>query len=321
MRSGPLRHRAAALGVTVLAGALALSGCGSSGSGEPSTPKAGGDVIAGIKKDPKLAAMLPANIKSVGAVTVATDPSYAPMEFFATDNKTIIGLDPDFGHALGKKLGIKFNFQKAGFDAIIPGLSSGKYQIGMSSFTDNKEREKTVDFVTYLSAGVSLMVKKGNPQHLDPADLSLCGKKIAVEKGTVELDELSSKIDVKKGLGTRTKKCQDGGKPAPVAQPYPDQAGANLALSSGRADAVLADSPVIAYAVKQSHGQFQISGATYATAPYGIAIPKNLGKMKDAVLQAVKDLQADGSYRKLVEKWGLDTKAIPNPPVINGAQG
>lgn len=323
MNIGSLRHRVAAAGVTVLATALTMSACGSGGGGEnaaPPTPKNVGDIFSAIQEDQQLNAMLPANIKAAGRLTVATDPSYAPSEFFDTDNTTMIGFDLDLGKALGRKLGVAFAFEKSGFDAIIPGISSGKYNLGMSSFTDNAEREKTVDFVTYFTAGTSLLVKKGNPTGLRPDDLSLCGKKIAVEKGTVQLDELSSTVDVKKGLGTRTKKCTDGHKPAPVAQPYPDQNGANLALSTGRADAVLADSPVAAYAAKQSNGQFEVSGTAYGTAPYGIAVAKNLGQTKDAILGALKALQADGTYAKILVKWGIQGGANLNP-VINGAQG
>ncbi|MEV5706243.1 ABC transporter substrate-binding protein [Actinoallomurus sp. NPDC052274] len=321
MHSG-LRRHALGAGITVLAAALAMSACGSSktGGSAPAGGKNVGDIFSSIKQDPKLNAMLPANIKSAGKFTVAADPSYAPNEFFDTDNKTIIGFDVDLGKALGKKLGVEFTFQQAGFDAIIPGITSGKYNLGMSSFTDNTEREKVVDFVTYYIAGSSLMVKKGNPQGLKPDDLSLCGKKVAVEKGTVQLDELSATIDAKKGLGARTKKCKDAGKPAPIAQPYPDQAGANLALSTARADAVLADSPVIDYAAKQSNGQFEVSGAAYDTAPYGIAVGKDLGQSKDAILAALKALQSEGTYNKILEKWGIQDGANTNP-VINGAKG
>ncbi|MWA06397.1 transporter substrate-binding domain-containing protein [Actinomadura sp. LD22] len=321
MITGSLRRRAVAAGALVLTGALALSACGDdngSGGGAAAPTKSVGDIFSGITKDDALNAKLAADVKSAGKITVGTDPSYAPNEFYDTDNKTLIGMDLDLGKALGKKLGVEFAFQKAGFDAIIPGIKSGQYQLGMSSFTDSKEREKTVDFVTYFTAGSALMVKKGNPQGLKPDDLSLCGKKVAVEKGTVQNDEVSSTIDVGKGLGTRTKKCKDAGKPGPVGQPYPDQNGANLALSSGRADAVLADSPVIDYAAKQSGGQFEVSGATYDTAPYGIAVGKQLGTTKDAILGALKALQADGTYNKILDKWGI-TSGANTSPQINGA--
>ena len=160
--------------------------------------------------------------------------------------------------------------------------------------------------VTYFTAGTSLLVKSGNPEKLTPD--SLCGKKVAVEKGTVQEDT---------DLPTRSKACTNAGKSAISILSYPDQAGANLALSSGRADAVLADSPVAEYAAKQSNGQFEVSGASYDDAPYGIAIPQKSG-LADPVLAAVKKLMSDGTYTRILKKWGIDSGAITDPK-INGA--
>ncbi|MGH3417875.1 MAG: transporter substrate-binding domain-containing protein, partial [Actinocrinis sp.] len=171
-----------------------------------------------------------------------------------------------------------------------------------------KKRELTVDFVTYFSAGSSLMVKAGNPEGLKPNDLSLCGKKLAVEKGTIQESG---------DIPADTAACKTAGKPAVTGLSFDDQNGANLALSSGRADGVLADSPVAAYAAKQSSGAFVITGAPYGTAPYGIAIPKGNG-MAPAVLAGLKALIADGQYTKIMTKWGIQDGAITNP-VINGA--
>ncbi|MFC4905944.1 ABC transporter substrate-binding protein [Actinomadura gamaensis] len=319
MNTGSLGRRTAAAGALVLSAALALSACGGSKKDTGAQGKDVGDIFSAIKQDPALHDQLGPAVKSSGKIIVATDPSYAPNEFFGNDNKTLVGMDLDLGKALGKKLGIDFAFQKASFDGIIPGLQSGQYQAAMSSITDNKEREKTVDFVTYFTAGTALMVKKGNPGGYKPDDLSLCGKKVAVEKGTVQLDEVSATVDAEKGTGSRTKKCKDAGKPGPIGQAFPDQNGANLALSSGRADAVLADSPVIDYAVKQSNGQFETAGATYDTAPYGIALSKQLGTTKDAVLGALKALQTDGTYKKILEKWGIEHGALDTPG-LNQAQ-
>ncbi len=217
------------------AAALALAACGSSSSGGGgSTPAAS---TAG-SVDATLAAKVPAKIKTAGAATVATDASYAPNEFFASDNTTIQGMDVDLGHAIGDTLGIKFNFVNASFDTIIPALGT-RYDLSMSSFTDNLARQQKVDMVTYFSAGTSFLVKKGTNSDLTSLD-ALCGKHAAVEKGTTQLDDVTA----------QSKKCTDGGKAAIDVQAYPDQNGANLALNSGRADVVLADSPVNAYAAK-----------------------------------------------------------------------
>lgn len=292
--------RRAVLLCAAAAATLAVAGCGSSTDDNASqttssTPAASAATIA-----------VPAAIKSKGTLKVATDATYAPNEFVAPDGKTVIGMDVDLGQALGRLLGLKFEFVKAGFDAIIPGLAAGKYDLGMSSFTDSKEREKTVDFVTYFTAGTSFFVKaQGGPAINGLADL--CGHKVAAEKGTVQADAAVA----------QSKKCKAAGKAAVSVSTFPDQNGANLALSSGRAEIGMADSPVADYAVKKSGGQFKLTGTPYDTAPYGIAIPKNKG-LAQPLLKALKELMRTGEYRRILAKWGVESGAIDNP-VVNGA--
>lgn len=298
-------HRAAAAGAILAAAALLAAGCASNPATSPGSGS-GSSTSASAGTDPK--SLVPAAVKSKGTLIVAADASYAPNEFFASDGKTIIGMDADLAQALGQELGLKVTVQNVTFDSIIAGLAANKYDLGMSSFTDTKQREQTVDFVTYFSAGSSLMVKAGNPEGLKPNDVSLCGKTIAVEKGTTQ-----ESTDVP----ADTKTCTTAGKPAVKGLSFDDQNGANLALDSGRADGVLADSPVAAYAAKQSNGKFVIAGQPYGTAPYGIAIPKGNG-MADAVLAALKVLMTNGTYTQILTKWGIQDGGITNP-VVNGA--
>ncbi len=298
-----LRRRATAAGALLLGTALLATACASNPANSSSS---GAISSASAGSDPK--SLVPSAIKAKGTLVVAADASYAPNEFFDTDGKTIIGMDADLAKAIGQELGLNVTLQNVTFDSIIPGMAAGKYDLGMSSFTDTKAREQTVDFVTYFSAGSSLMVKTGNPENLSTSDTSLCGKKIAVEKGTTQ-EQTDIPAD--------NQKCTAAGKPAITPLSFDDQNGANLALSSGRADGVLADSPVAAYAAKQSNGQFMIVGQPYGTAPYGIAIPKGNG-MAQAVLAAVKALMANGTYNQILTKWGIQSGAITNP-VINGA--
>jgi polar amino acid transport system substrate-binding protein len=277
--------------------ALVAAGCGSDdNSGSSSSSKSAKPAT----KDAKIAAMVPAAYKSK-TLKVATDPTYAPNEFIQGNNK-IVGMDADLTKALGQVMGVKTQMVNAGFDGIIPGIAAKKYDLSLSSFTDNKEREKTVDFVTYFKAGTSFYVKaQGGPNIAGLA--ALCGHKVAVEKGTTQQDDSEK----------QAKKCS---KPTKVLT-FPDQNGANLALSSGRAEVGMADSPVADYQVKKSGGQFKISGKPYGTAPYGIAIPKGSGLDKP-ILAAVKKLMADGTYTSILKKWGIQDGAINNP-VINGA--
>ncbi len=321
MTSHRLRRPVQLVGVVSIAAALLVSGCSSKKSpstGSSGTPTTGSTSSApstgsvapstGGASGQDLSAMLPASIKSSGTINIATDASYAPNEFFDTDGKTIIGMDVDLGNAIAKKLGVKANFQNVTFDNIIPGLAGGKYDLGMSSFTDTKEREQTVDFVTYFSAGESLIVAQGNPKGVTGPDLTLCGLTVAVEKGTTEESEVPA----------LSKKCTDAGKKAVTALSTDDQNAANLALQSGRADVVSADSPVAEYAVKQSGGKFEIAGKSYETAPYGIAVPKNSGDFAKAIQAALQSLMADGTYKQILEKWGIADGGITTP-TINGA--
>jgi polar amino acid transport system substrate-binding protein len=260
------------------------------------------------KAIPQVQALVPAKIKSKGTLVVAADATYAPNEFIASDGHTVIGMDADLAKALGQTMGLKVNMVNATFDTIIPGLASGKYDLGMSSFTDTKEREKTVDFVTYFIAGTSFYIKTGGPNIGSLADL--CGHTVAVEKGTTQQADTQG----------QSTKCKNAGKPAVNVQIFNDQNQVNLALSSGRAQVAMADTPVAEYQVEKSGGTFKIVGSpiSYGAAPYGIAIPKDSGMTK-AVLGGVMALMANGTYKQILTKWGVQSGAISNP-VINGAK-
>jgi polar amino acid transport system substrate-binding protein len=298
------RSLPAALTAAVLAVGLAACGAGGDGSGG-TAPAAGGGAAATsaaaiptVQKDAALAAMVPQDIAADGKLTVGTDASYAPNEFTDTDGSTIIGMDVDLGKAVAQKLGLQADFQNAAFDGLIPGIAAKKYELAMSSFTVNDERTKTVTMVSYFSAGTSIAVKNGNPDGINADDL--CGKNIGVQKGTVQVDDITA----------RSKKCTDAGKPAINSTELQAQTDVTLALASGRVVAMLADSPVVAYAVKTTGSQLQVLGAAYDTAPYGIVLGKGQAQYAQAIDGALKALQADGTYKAILDKWGVADGAI-----------
>jgi polar amino acid transport system substrate-binding protein len=294
--------------VIAFAAVTVAAGCGSSNNDNTSST-GGGTLTAAsfsVQADPAVAAQVPAAIKSKGTLTVAADATYPPDEFIATDGHTVIGMDADLAKALAQVMGLQSSVQNVTFDAIIPGLAAGKYDLGMSSFTDTKEREKTVDFVTYLTAGSSIYGKASGGPDLTSLD-ALCGHKVAAERGTTQQDDIA----------TQDAKCKSEGKPGVTSVLLPDQNGVNLAVTSGRADAAMADSPVAAYIAEKSNGQLKVTGGPFPPEPYGIAIPKNSG-LTQPVLAGIKALIADGTYKKILEYWGLQSGAIDNP-AINGA--
>jgi polar amino acid transport system substrate-binding protein len=251
---------------------------------------------------------VPAAIKSKGTLSVAADASYAPDEFIGPDGHTVVGMDADLSKALAAEMGLKANVVNATFDTIIPGLSAGKYDLGASSFTDTKAREKVVDFVDYFEAGTSFFTKSsGGTSVTGLADL--CGKSVSVESGTTEESDAKG----------QSAKCTKAGKPKVNVLVYPTQSAANLALSSGRAEIAMADSPVAAYQVKQSNGTFKVVGKTYGPFIYGLAIPKKEG-IATAVRAALVALVKGGTYQAILARWGIQSGAIPVSRMkINGA--
>ena len=285
--------------LTLTAGAaimgLALSACGSNSlSTSTSAPPASQSVDAALK------AALPAKITSAKKIIVGVDTSYPPSEFLNADGKTANGFDIDLFNAVAEKFGVPVEFQTANFSSIILGVSSGKYDVGVSSFTINPDRKKQADMVSYFSAGTQWIVPKGNPKKVDPNNA--CGLNVGVQKGTVQIDDLTA----------RSKKCVAAGK-KPINQIVEElQVKVNADVVSGKADAMAADSPVGLYAVKQTNGAVEPVGASYDSAPYGYVLPKGQTAFANAIVSALKSLDASGDYKKILTTWGVQSGAINN---------
>ena len=274
---------------------LALSACGSTSL---STPGASNKPTVSQTKEANLADKLPAKIKAAGKIVVGVDATYAPNEFLDADGKTVRGMDVDLFNAVAQKFGVTVQWVPANFDSIILGVNGAKYDVGVSSFTINADRKKAVNMVSYFNAGTQWAVLKGNPKKVDTENA--CGLSIGVQKGTVQIDDLTA----------RSKKCTDAGK-KPITQ-IVEQAQAKVTadLVSGKVDAMLADSPVGLYAVKQTGGQLEALGQVYDAAPYGYVLPKAETDFAQAIVDALKSLDSSGDYKKALSTWGNDTGAI-----------
>lgn len=301
------RTRAIAV-ATLATTALALSACGSdslSGGGSSTTPASSSSSTPSV--DPALVAKLPEKIKSAGKIVIGTDATYAPNEFLDADGKTVKGLDVDLFNAVAAKFGLETEWVPAGFGTIILGVNSGKFDIGISSFTINAEREQQATMVSYFNAGTQWVVAKGNPKNVDIENA--CGLSIGAQKDTVQVDDLNA----------RSKKCTDAGKPAIDIIVDGDQGKVTTNLVSGKTVAMLADSPVGLYAIQQTGGQLEAVGDIYDAAPYGYVLPKDQADFGQAVADALKALDASGEYKKILANWGNDSGAITdfavNPPV------
>ncbi|MER6976616.1 ABC transporter substrate-binding protein [Streptomyces carpinensis] len=312
-RTTAARSRLAAVGAIAVAGALILTGCGDQTKDKDKS--SGGASAASAP----LAGKLPASVRDKGVIKVGSDIAYAPVEFKDNSGK-VVGLDPDVAAALGKQLGVTFQFENGTFDALLTGIRSNRYDIAMSAMTDNKSRQEGVDpatgkkvgegvdFVDYLTAGVSIYTRKGDTGGITSWS-DLCGKKIALERGTVSNDLAKAEA----------KKCPSGKKL--TIEAFDDDQQAQTRLRSGGADAVSSDFPVAAYAVKTSGGgkDFQIVGDQVEAAPYGIAVGKSNTQLRDALQAAMNAIIKNGEYQKILEKWGAQDGAVKQS-VINGGK-
>lgn len=258
--------------------------------------------VSHVQKDDKIAAMVPEDVAKTGELKVGVNVSYAPAEFFASDGKTPVGYEVDFSKALAKVMGLKANIMHATFDSIIPAIGS-KYNVGISGFTVNAERMKSVDFVTYANAGLSLEVQKGNPNHVDTKNL--CGKKVSLQTGTVSetaMEDAKKQCEAKKD------------KPLEIMS-FKEQTDATTALISGRVDFMYADTPVAGYASIKNPGKLEIIGNSEDSEPMGAAVKKGDSKMLKAVKAGIEKLMKSGVYKDILKKWGVEGVAIKEPVV------
>jgi len=305
-RSRVRARRIRASAATALAAALAtlaLSACG--GTSTEDATRATAASRGGV--DPKVTALLPADLRNGGTLVAASDATYAPDEFIGEDGKTVVGMSADLADALSRLLGVEIQLRNAPYDSIIPAIAAGRYDLVLSSMTDTKERQGTLDFVDYFVAGTTFYTRSDGPDVSGLADL--CGHMVAAQKATTQQTDVQKQADA----------CRAHDEPTLTPLVFPDQNAVNLALSSGRADVAIADSPVAYYQVKQSAGKFRIVGQTYGKAPYGIGV-RHGSELVAPLRAAVQQLIDDGTYGKILARWGNDAGAVKTA-VVNGGKG
>ncbi|MFB7128660.1 ABC transporter substrate-binding protein [Kitasatospora xanthocidica] len=286
------------------AGALLLTGCGG-GQAAPGDPV----------KD--LRGKLPKAQRSAGALRVGMDVNYAPVEFRGPDGKPT-GLDPDLAAALGRILDVRVEFVDTPFDKLVPNLQAKQYDVAMSALSDTRRRRDAVDetgkptgpgvdFVDYFIAGTSIVVPKGNPKGIRGLD-DLCGKTVAFQQGTTQDEIVTRQVGV----------CTRAGRPLTPHKLDTDTK-ALAEVASGAAAAGLNDYPVAAYAAKTTDGgaRFEVTGGQSTSNPYGIAVRKDDGPLRDVLAGAIDQLIRSGEYDKILAKWNVGAGAAQNA-VVNG---
>jgi polar amino acid transport system substrate-binding protein len=285
-----MRALASVLAITLLAGVGGYTGGSHSGSAPaPSTTV-----------DRTLAAQVPAPVRAAGVLVVATDPRYEPAEF-RPEGKAVAGFDVDLFNAVAGKLALRTEWKAVDFDEIIPGVAAGTYQVGVSSFSVRTDREAQATMVSYFTAGTQWAARVDAV--VDPE--GACGKKVAVQLGTSQVAQLAAS----------TAACAAAGQPVLQVDEYVTQQEVTAAVVSRKDDAMLADSAVCGYEVKQAKGALTLVGRIYHPVRYGYVLPPGQPEFGAAVAQALRRLMAEGTYGSILAKWGVDGGGISDPIV------
>jgi polar amino acid transport system substrate-binding protein len=256
---------------------------------------------------------LPASIQQSKVINVATSTAYPPYDYTTANSSTIIGFEVDLRAAIAKLLGVSFNTHVTGFDELIVGIESGRFQAAMDGIGDTAAREKVVSFVDYGQGGDdTILVLTSNAKQVTSL-LSLCGKTVGggVGSGAIERAQAIEKI------------CTDAGEKPDVPVTFPSAPEVLLAVESGRIYSQMEDSvtgPYDAHASKGEITAISIDGkyATGAFAPggvEGIAVAKDQTQLAKALQLAVNDIISDGTYAKILQKWGIPTFAVKHATI------
>jgi polar amino acid transport system substrate-binding protein len=247
-------------------------------------------ILAAIVLAATLVASAAAAPKKSGTLTFCSDITYPPEESY--QGTKAVGSDIDIGTNVAKLLGMKARFKNTVFDSIIPALLTKHCDAIISGMNDTAKRRKQVDFVDYLKVGQTVMVKKGNPEHIKSlADLS--GRSISVESGTTNRDFLAAES---------AKLVKQGKKPISI-RTFPKDTDAAAALKAGKVDAYFGDSPVVIFYISKDTS-FGLGPTPINPIPIGIALRKH-DPLKAKIQTAINKLYANGTMKKIVAKWGM----------------
>jgi polar amino acid transport system substrate-binding protein len=302
-------------GAALLGAALFLvTACGGGATSAPSiaatTTPSGTETPASVAPAATLVATVPVGqLITADKLTICSDLPYPPIEYF-DDQGNPTGSDIDLAAEIAKRLGLTLTVNNTVFDTIIPALLGGKCDIIVSDQNINADRVKQVDMIPYFQAGQAFLVAKGNPGGLQTTT-DLCGKKVAAETGTTEIDYVEGTSDYKgQGLSAA---CTVAGKPAIDLKQFEKDSDAILALAAGSVDAYFADYPVVANYANSRPDAFEVSPIPQlAPAIVGISVPKDDAHkdLKAAVQTALISMINDGSYLAILQKYKDDAGAV-----------
>lgn len=270
----------------LLAVALAFAACGDEEEEDVGDGDGNGAPVVDVSNVPEL---------QDGVLTVGSDIAYAPMEFFQPGTETPDGFSVDLANALAEVMGVQAEFANIAFDALIPSLDAGDFDVIISSMTITEERQQQIDFVPYLNVGTGILVPAGNPNNIQDLD-DLCGLTVAVQVGTIQ-EEMANEIECPAGQSVNVVTFDLN--PLAVED-----------VRTGGSDANLADFPVVLFDAMESDGALEPVETQVDPQPYGIGVRKSSPELKQALEQAMQAIRDSGKYDEILQKWDLESARL-----------
>lgn len=255
-------------GIAALAIAAVCCGCDGNGKTTSEANKSGDSLTA-----------------KAGTLTMATNAEFPPYEY--KDGETIIGIDAEVAKLISDKLGLKLEIADVDFDSIIPGVQTGKYDMGMAGMTVTDERKQKVNFSDSYAKGIQVIIVKEGSDIKSKDDLE--GKKIGTQQGTT-------------GYIYASDTPENGGYGEENVIGYASGAVAVEALKSGKVDCVIIDNePAKAYVAANSG--LKILDTEFTNEDYAICFSKKNPELQKKVNDALNELKASGEFQKVVDKY------------------
>ncbi|MEB7537195.1 ABC transporter substrate-binding protein [Pantoea anthophila] len=282
-------------GITLFAFAI---GAHTSFAAEPSVPT---EISLHVSADPALKSLIPDDFLKRGYIIAGTNPNTPPTTFYKEDNKTLAGREIDIMNAVGERLGIAVQWRDTGgFDNIIPGLKTGRYDVALSNINATPTRLKQIDFVGYYNASLLGIIARKDAGITPFKSLSdVCGKEVGAGSGTTQVTRLEE----------ASKACEAAGKQPIKVAIFPDRPAGVQAVVSGRVPMFLGPYEGLLWQVNVIKPLTMSGEISVSDAPVSVAFPK-ASPLEPAVQAALNSLIKDGSYRKILDKWGIGFGAV-----------
>lgn len=250
------------------------------------------------------AKLVPAEVRARGLLRVGSQQTFPPVEFREAGKPEVTGVSRDLLDEIARRLGLKLEYVHGEYAALISGLEADRFDLASGGISDTEEREQKIDFVNYMFSGGALMALADSPSASARNIDDFCGKGVATLLG--------SRV-IMAAVEAASERCVKAGKPAIRAEQLPSAPDARMQLDLKRVDAYLGDFPALVYMGTQFPGRYKIVGGNYILTPYitSWGFAKNRAALRDAVQKATQAMLDDGSYKKLLDKWGVGGAALP----------